>query len=260
MKYSVNFLLFILLSMVSFQTCAHPRPNDVAIDIITADGNVLSQYPANNSKHRRYIEARRNQNYGIRVRNKSNRRIGLVIAVDGRNIISGQKSQLQANERMYILGPHEQATYNGWRTSQKRINRFYFTTVDDSYADAWGDRSAMGVIAVATYREKYRPRQKKIAPQGRFKSHKDRTGKPEAAAEAMAPQPGTGFGQEQWSPARLVQFEPDTRQSAKYFLKYEWRQTLCDKGVISCGQPRNRLWPEENGEGFAPHPPQRLDG
>jgi len=39
----------------------------------------------------------------IEVKNRLNRRVGLVIAVDGRNIISGTKSWLRNNERMYIL-------------------------------------------------------------------------------------------------------------------------------------------------------------
>jgi|GEM_PF-3322003 len=37
----------------------------------------------------------------IVVRNKLNRRVGVVVAVAGRNIIPGQKSWLKNNERMY---------------------------------------------------------------------------------------------------------------------------------------------------------------
>jgi len=41
-------------------------------------------------------------------------------------------------------------------------------------------------------------------------------------------------------------------------IKYEWRETLCRMGVISCGQTYgripNRLW---DGCGYAPPPPAR---
>ena len=61
--------------------------------------------------------------------------------------------RLRADERMYVLPPHESATYEGWRTERDTVNRFYFTEPGDSYAAAFGDRSAMGVIAVAAFRE-----------------------------------------------------------------------------------------------------------
>jgi hypothetical protein len=36
-------------------------------------------------------------------------------------------------------------------------------------------------------------------------------------------------------------------------LKYEWRETLCRKGILSCGEKTgNRLW---DNDGYAPYPP-----
>jgi len=101
------------------------------------------------------LEALKGDKYSVEVRNKSERRIGVVIAVDGRNIISGQKSDLKRNEQMYIVGPYETNTFEGWRTGMDRTNRFYFTEQSDSYADKmFNDASAMGTIALAVYREK----------------------------------------------------------------------------------------------------------
>src|SRR4030042_2006566 len=78
-----------------------------------------------------------------------------VIPVDGRNIINDKKSDLERNERMYIIGPYESNTFEGWRTSMDRTNRFYFTEQSDSYAEkVFADASAMGTIALAVYREK----------------------------------------------------------------------------------------------------------
>src|SRR3990172_12414074 len=102
-----------------------------------------------------YMEATKGQRYSIQVTNRSNRRVGIVIAVDGRNIIDGKKSELKRDERMYIIGPYETNTFEGWRTGMERTNRFYFTEQSDSYAEkVFADASAMGTIALAVYREK----------------------------------------------------------------------------------------------------------
>ncbi len=240
---------------------------DVEIEVIDDSGRELRQYPvrgtSNRKNSRAYIEAERGENYAIRVRNHSGYRIGLIIAVDGRNILSGEKSQLARNERKYILKPDESAVYQGWRTSRNRVHRFYFTDAADSYAEAFGDRTAMGVIAVAVYRQKI---QRSEALE--LKQHSDtpqpRLGKQGLAngAESDASRPGTGFGESEWSPSRQVAFQPEKRASMKRFLKYEWRETLCRKGVVSCHRPRprNRFWPDEEwadeNAGFAPYPPR----
>ena len=91
--------------------------------------------------------------YAVRVRNRSGDRLGLVIAVDGRNIINGRKSDLARTEPMYVLDGWDTQNYAGWRANLEAINEFYFTDWTDSYAEAFGDRSARGVIAVAVYRE-----------------------------------------------------------------------------------------------------------
>ena len=102
-----------------------------------------------------YVEAVKGDRYSIQVTNRSGSRIGVVIAVDGRNIISGKKSDLKRNEQMYIIGPYESNTFEGWRTGMDRTNRFYFTEQSDSYAEkVFADASAMGTIALAVYREK----------------------------------------------------------------------------------------------------------
>ena len=74
-------------------------------------------------------------------------------------LFPGKSHGLKNNERMYILEPYATNEYSGWRTAQDKINRFYFTDVPDSYAAAFGDKSAMGVIAVVAYPEirRYEP-------------------------------------------------------------------------------------------------------
>ena len=254
----------------------------VEVRIVNDEGRTLPTYPVRmgHGVRKVYAEAVKGDHYRIEVRNLLNRRIGLVVAVDGRNIISGTKSWLKNSERMYILEPYGWGSFAGWRTAQDRINRFYFTDAPDSYAAAFGDESAMGVIAVAVYAEA-RPWEPPV-PLSRMSPspHRDQAGKAtgradkaqavpdsppasgdhlnkkEARSEQAMESAGTGYGRDEYSPSHIVSFEPEKRTVETIYLKYEWRSTLCKLGVVECSQtsPRkpNRIW---DNDGYAPPPP-----
>jgi hypothetical protein len=234
----------------------------IEVSIVTDNGRSLPFYTMKSRPNLKkvYAEAIKGDAYRIVVRNKLNRRIGIVLAVDGRNIISGQKSWLRNTERMYIIEPYGTNEYSGWRTGEDRVNRFYFTDAPDSYAAAFGDESAMGVVSLAVYPEirHYTP------PAGLFDSAPRQ--KPQASAkEKASPSPraeasdnaGTGYGSEEYSPSRRVHFDPEGRAMESILIKYEWRSTLCRKQVIDCGMTSghsyNRLW---DNDGYAPPPPR----
>ncbi|MEW6185791.1 MAG: hypothetical protein AB1585_08645 [Thermodesulfobacteriota bacterium] len=275
-----------LLAFLCWTTAAQAEAvgDAVEVRIVTDNGYTLPTYPVKTDRGIRkvYAEAVKGDHYRIEIRNLLNRRIGLVIAVDGRNIISGSKSWLKNNERMYILEPYGCGQFAGWRTAQDRINRFYFTDVPESYAAAFGDESAMGVIAVAVFPE-IRPVEPPIplsqlypydregksagknektqvlpsAPSAAKDYREKKAGRAEQAMESA----GTGFGREAYSPSRIVAFEPEKRALETIFLKYEWHSTLCQLGVINCGPPPvrkpNRFW---GNEGYAPPPPVSYRG
>jgi hypothetical protein len=208
-----------------------------------------------------YLEAAKGERYSVEVANRSERRIGVVIAVDGRNIVSGARSYLKPGERMYIIDPFVTQTFEGWRTGMERTNRFYFTEQPDSYAEkVFSDGSAMGTIAVAVYRENLpdpvpwpeAPSVTKDRAAGAAPSPARKGGQSSPRMEGeTASQAGTGFGETTYSPVRIVQFKPEDTVARKIIFKYEWRQNLCRKGIVDCG-PKNRLWPD--GGGFAPIP------
>ena len=127
----------------------------VSIEIVDANGHVFREFPVNarDGALRSYLQAEKGARYQVRVRNATGERLGLVIAVDGRNIINGAKSDLARTEPMYVLDAWGTQDYAGWRANLDAINEFHFTEWSDSYADAFGDRSAGGVIAVAVYGE-----------------------------------------------------------------------------------------------------------
>lgn len=252
----------------------------VDVEVLSDRGTPFRSYGiaprGNDPAHRAYVEAVKGERYSLRIRNNSGRRVGLVIAVDGRNIISGRKSYLKNDERMYILDPWASASYEGWRSGDDRVNRFYFTDAGDSYAGAWGDFSAMGVVAVAVYPEKWAPPPPPVTldergPDSRFRPGAPAPGAPEAerqgagsaargfsgrekSMESARKDPGTGYGEERYSPSVRVAFEPERHPAERHFLKYEWRDTLCRKGIIDCRIGRNRFWDDD---GYAPPPPSR---
>lgn len=271
MKTIVVGILAVMVSVV--QVWAGSVGDSVEVRVLSESGAELPFYPvsARYPAKKVYAEAVKGDHYRIVVRNKLNRRVGVVIAVDGRNIVSGQKSWLKNSERMYILEPYERYEYAGWRTGQDRINRFYFTEVPDSYAASFGDQSAMGVIAVAVYPEvqryeppvQYRNQLSGSAPAPSAEApapsaapeRKRSAAAPAAKAEAMDRSAGTGYGRSEYSPSQIVAFEPERRSVENLYIKYEWRSTLCKRGIISCDRPyskgQNRLW--DNG-GYAPPP------
>lgn len=248
---------------------AHDPWSRVDVEIVSDRGEVFPTYPVKRGSGkdlRAYLEARNQARYRIRVHNRADRRVALVIAVDGRNIISGARSDLARSEPMYVLDAQESATYEGWRTSESQVHEFYFTDWQDSYAEAFGDRSAPGVIAVAVYREKVPVqtwRQPDILRRDESASAERRASAPTPASKAeegaRSNDAGTGFGQEVYSPVRVVDFESERTPAHKYIFKYEWRETLCAKRVIDCAAPeRNRFWDEDERLSFAPFPPPRV--
>jgi hypothetical protein len=235
---------------------ASHRHQDVTVEIVGPQGESFQQFPV--SRDRAYLRAEKGARYRIRVRNHTGERVGLVIAVDGRNIVSGKRSELKHREPMYILGPWDSEDYSGWRTSLSDVHEFYFTEWEDSYAEAFGDRSARGVIAVAVYRENLPP------PQA-FRDSESKAARAPAPASAAADaglgkeraesEPGTGFGERRDEAAVRVAFEAQRQPSTRLFLKYEWPKSLCRRGLLQCGDDDNRFW-DEDGLAFAPPPPR----
>ncbi|WP_339133804.1 MAG: hypothetical protein WGN25_13740 [Candidatus Electrothrix sp. GW3-4] len=259
-------IVFFSLVSLMFLLGSTAAAGDISVEVVADQGYIFPAYPVSASPgtYRAYVQAEHNARYGLRIRNHTDKRIGLVVTVDGRNIISGKKSYLRNTERMYILGPYSVAVYRGWRTGRDEIHRFYFTEPGDSYASAWGDQTAMGVIAVAAFAEKPRPvRHPSVRPRLYSQeaapvapSNRQYKSKSADSADSSA---GTGYGEGEYSSSVRVKFRPEPYALEKYFYKYEWHETLCRKQIISCSPayprqpPSNRFWPDD---GYAPPPPR----
>lgn len=239
----------------------------VVIEIVGPDGRAFREFPVDSRDDalRSYLQAEKGARYEVRVRNTTASRLGLVVAVDGRNIINGKRSELGRSEPMYVLDAWDTQSFAGWRASLEAINEFYFTDWKESYAEAFGDRSARGVIAVAVYREVPPPPPVHQPRPYSERQSSDAAGAPPAEAARSAGKAqggssrdesaGTGYGDRRADHAVRVEFTAQTSPDRRHFIKYEWRETLCRKQLLDCGE-QNRFW-DESRLGFAPPPPGR---
>jgi len=264
MRHLIIVIIAAMMAAASAPAYPHGKSRlggEVSIKIVSESGGAFLIIPHRDSwkggTHviKQYLEAMRGENYGIVIHNMTPERIGVVIAVDGRNIISGKRSDLKNNEAMYIVNSYEQGEYDGWRTASDRVHKFYFTDMADSYAmRTFGDSTAVGVIAVAVYREKEQPQllyeqERRVYRPAAPSAENSTRGKAGMAKDESA---STGFGDERYSPTIRVAFEPESAAIQKTLFKYEWREVLCRKGILNCREARNRLWEED---AYAPFPP-----
>ncbi len=189
----------------------HYSNGDVHVEIIADHRGAIAQLDGSTHEviERSYIVGQRDEGYRIRVVNPTDNWVGVVIAVEGRNILSGNRSTLSSHEQMCILGPHQSRVYDGWENGPHRKNRFYFMDKHDSYAAHVGNFSAEGVVAVAVFNKK----------RGDFRRH--------------------GHGRGDWHPAHAPHFIAQKRAVKKIFIQYEWPDTLCRMGILRC-EPKKR--------------------
>ena len=264
MKSVIPWSLAALLTLASaLPAASHGRASlrrNVEIEVVSDSGSVLRSISYREFRMgmtqviKQYLEAEKGKHYAIVVRNRTSDRIGVVIAVDGRNIISGGRSDLEYREAMYIVNAGQTARYDGWRTSQKEVHRFFFTENEEAYAArTFGDVSAMGLIAVAVYRERGGQELVPLKREQPPSPSADRPSRDRSSAKAQE-SAGTGFGDAKHSPVIEVTFEPERIPVQKVLVKYEWREVLCRKGILRCGaSPANRLWDDAR---YAPYPPE----
>ena len=133
---------------------------DLSVEV---EGAAAPLYPARDGSGRFYLEARAGCAYAIRVANHGPERIGVVLAVDGLNAISGERelgpSDPARRGRMYVIDPWDEVRVRGWRTSLEDVRRFTFVDERGSYAARTGRANGkMGWIQAWVYRERFGPR------------------------------------------------------------------------------------------------------
>lgn len=161
---------WLLVGLLLAPTCAAAHhegywdsPGSLVSVEIDVEGRRTALYPAPDGSGRFYLEAREGARYDITLTNRGHERLGVLLTVDGLNVISGRRggsSWLRPWSdpgRMYVLEPWDVTTVRGWRTSLDEVRRFTFVDERDSYAARSGKANPkLGWIEVAVYRERRR--------------------------------------------------------------------------------------------------------
>jgi len=132
-------------------------------------GEVL---PEHRHRGHTWVAGRPGDRYAVRLSNRSNGRVLVVLSVDGVNAVSGQTAA--TGQTGYVLAPWQTADITGWRKTDAEAAAFYFTSLPDSYAARTDRPQNVGVIGVAVFRERVpvpRPVPFEISPSSSRPAH-----------------------------------------------------------------------------------------
>ena len=268
---------------------AHYWPDRTAsgdlVDVqLLVQGHAAPLYLSRDARDRFYLQAFRGRNYSLSLRNRTAQRIGVLIAVDGLNVVNGERSTLASGKPMYVLGPYETTVIRGWRTSMSEVRQFVFVDEERSYAERTDQANGdMGWIRVLAFRENQpqvwyeKPMLKDDrANEGQAERRVDGApAPPGASGQAQeAPKspardesrasagimgnagesfPGTGWGDRRDDPAQWVHFIAAPVATDHLVLRYEYEDGLRALGIFP--ERTNRLWERDHGQlGFAQPP------
>ena len=208
---------------------------------ILVGGTPLSQYAARGTN---YVEALKNREYSVRLRNGTGERVAIALSVDGLNSIDARTTSA-GDAKKWILGPYETITLDGWQTTSTTARRFLFTTEGRSYGAWLGRTQNLGLIAAAVFREK-RPvgivieggERRDGAAGGSQKAPKSSEPQagavPETRARPASPDDlaATGIGDETSHPVREVSFDAEDSPTTLLEIRYEYHDALVRLGVL----------------------------
>ena len=99
----------------------------------------------------RTVMGRAGEAYGIRLKNRTHKRIEVVVSVDGLDVMDGQAAT--ARKHGYILESGQEFTIRGFRINNRSVKQFVFGSVGESVAAKKGQARNVGVIGLAVYEE-----------------------------------------------------------------------------------------------------------
>jgi hypothetical protein len=243
---SVFLFLVLGLAVVPAVACAHSRGSyDVHLE---CEGEPCAEV---SQRGTRWVVGEYGDRYAIVVTNRTDRWTEAVVTVDGRDVLNGSPGSY--SNRGYLIEPYGRIEIEGWRTSSQDVAAFRFTTVPDSYAGRVDGGQNVGVVGVALFPEKRRPRPvyrtppPQPWPEQPWGAH-DRSGgesaeaAPSSKAETGsarrhdAPRErqglGTRYGERRWSSVTEVDFERNSSSPATVLtLRYDDRSGLLARGI-----------------------------
>ena len=174
-----------------------------------------------------FIEGRLGSQSSLRISNNSPERVLAVITVDGLSIMNGKEGNF--NSGGYVIQPWSVTDIPGWRLDNDRVARFFFSTLDQSYAAQMDKPTNVGVIGCAIFNEPSRPVVRPLF----IKSRSGDSPVFGAIGNTLdsAQELGTGFGEEADHHVVNTEFTRLPKPTAVLTLFYDTREKLIAKGV-----------------------------
>ncbi len=116
---------------------------------VLVNGHPVKEYYKDGSV---YIEGRKGVKFSIKIKNNGYSRILAIPTIDGLSVMNGKDANYDSPG--YIINGYDSITIDGWRTSDKEVAEFYFSSQKDSYRKRIGKNGNLGIIGVAIFREK----------------------------------------------------------------------------------------------------------
>jgi hypothetical protein len=152
-------LMLIGALLIPATVCAHPRGSsaDDGGYSIRVENEWGHQLPTFHKSGQTYVLGGLGDRYNLRVRNHSGRRVEAVITVDGRDVVSGSVGDY-SNQRGYLIDAYGEVVVEGFRQNFQEVAAFRFSNPGDSYSSRMGTPQNVGVVGVAIFPERPRPR------------------------------------------------------------------------------------------------------
>lgn len=227
---------------------------------VLVNGHPIQEY-FKDGKH--YIEARKSNEFSLRIRNNGSKRIVALPSVDGLSVLDGKETGM--NSQGYIINGYDSLTIDGWRVTDSEVRKFFFTNPEDSYAKRKNKGNNLGVIGVAIFREKEEhvcpspiiihddypkdypwhpdyPRkrwpwdnpiwcnEKQVLDESSYTAQNVKASKM-MSMNAVSQDVGTGWGAEKESNVISVSFKKEENPDAVFELYYNTREQLENIGV-----------------------------
>jgi len=205
-----------------------------------------------------YVEAVKEREYAIRLRNPYAVRVAVALSVDGLNTIDARQTTA-ADARKWVLDPYETVTISGWQTSQTEARRFEFTTEERSYGQAVGKTANLGVISAVFFKER--------VPTIMHDSSKDSVHRGAPAPPSPAPAEetpvaaakkaddeyaATGMGRRTGHAVAQVWLDLEDAPVQTVNIRYEFRPQLVRLGILPLAPTADALQRRERAHGFEP--------
>jgi hypothetical protein len=119
---------------------------------VTVENEHGEELPTFHHKGMIYTAGRKGERYNLRITNRTSERLEIVVTVDGRDVISGEKGDI--TNTGYVIRPFDNTLIKGFRQNHGNVAAFRFSSRGASYSSRSGTVENVGVIGVAIFREK----------------------------------------------------------------------------------------------------------